>query len=273
MRAALLLLPLLLGCDPYAGFRTPHGEECLTWDGFDRCWDSHAPEALTDAPLVIDMHGYTGDAENQRARSGFEALSDTEGFVIAWPYGLAHSWNAGPDCCGVAAQDAVDDVGFLRQLVTTLLAAHPIDPDRVYVTGLSNGCAMTQRFAVEASDVVAAAACMSMMLLVDPPADAQPVPFMELHGTDDAVVAYEGGDFPSAQANIDTWAAHDACTGEPDTTWSEGASSASTWLDCADDVEVSLVTIDGGSHALYAGEGTDTDTTGLAWEFLRRFSR
>ena len=274
MRVGLLLALLLLGCGPYSAYRGPHGESCVTHDGSQRCWDQVVPPDLpADAPLVLDLHGYTGTPDRQRANSAFETLAAAEGFAVAWPYGLARAWNAGPDCCGAPADDAIDDVGFLRALVTAMVDAHGLDPARVYVSGLSNGCAMTHRFAVEASDVVAAAACMSMVLLVPAPSDYSPVPIMELHGTDDRIVTYAGDDFPGAQANLETLRTLNGCTGAAETTWTEGAHHAETWLDCTDGTEVSLVTIDGGGHVLYAGADTEVDTTRIAWDFMSRFRR
>ena len=48
-----------------------------------------------------------------------------------------------------------DDVGFLREVVAQVAAAHPVDTTRIYVTGHSYGCMMAQRFLAEASDLVA----------------------------------------------------------------------------------------------------------------------
>jgi len=269
----LAFLVTLAACDPYAGFTEPHGSDCIRFDSWDRCWESHVPPGLVEAPLVIDMHGWLGTPEGQRENSKLDALADTEGFVAVWPHGLGRSWNAGPGCCDPAEYDTVDDVGFLRELVGRVIEQHPVDADRVYVTGLSNGCAMTQRFVLEASDLVAAGACMAMVRLVDRPNTYGAVPFMALHGTDDDVVPYDGEEFPGALENIARWADDNLCEANPETTWSDGDSAALSWLDCANDSEVSLATIAGGGHILYGGEDTDLDTTVLAWEFLSRFSR
>lgn len=271
--ALVLLLVALTGCDPYVGYHGEHGEVCLAHDGWTRCWDEHVPDALTNAPLVIDMHGWLGRPDGQRGNSDLEAMANTEGFIVAWPYGLARSWNAGDGCCNPSARDVIDDVGFLRALVDQSIATWPVDPDRVYVTGLSNGCAMSQRFATEASDLVAAAACMAMVRLVETPAEYTSVPFMALHGTNDTVVPYDGDDFISAQANIEAWRDDNGCTGDAVTTWSEGEHAAETWTECANGTEVALVTIQDGGHVLYSGKGTDVDTTQVAWDFMSRFAR
>ncbi|GIT39420.1 MAG: hypothetical protein Ct9H300mP8_06160 [Gammaproteobacteria bacterium] len=129
---------------------TPQGE-------YLRCWDILVPSDLeTPVPLLLDLHGYSSSKTGQRGLSGFEEIAVREGFVVAWPQGIQRSWNAGgiqwlspreaPEvpgqgCCGTAFFEEIDDVGFIRDMVAQLIRQYPIDPKRVYVTGLSNGCA------------------------------------------------------------------------------------------------------------------------------------
>ena len=42
-------------------------------------------------------------------------MADTAKFVVAYPDGLHRTWNTngGGGCCGRAASDGVDDVGFI----------------------------------------------------------------------------------------------------------------------------------------------------------------
>jgi len=63
------------------------------------------------------------------------------------------------------------------------------------------------------------------------------------------------------------------CTGSYTETWRSGESYAWTYKNCDKGTEVSLVTVDEGGHILYKGEGTDIDTTRLAWDFMKRFTR
>lgn len=249
----------------------------MTSDGRERCWIEHQPAALVSpAPLVLDLHGWTDTPEEQRAMSGFEGLADEQGFTVVWPEGLVQSWNAGRLCCDPAAFNDFDDVGFLRALVDLLIATDDrIDPTRVYVTGLSNGCAMTQRFALEAADIVAAGACMSHYLLNRYGRGLIAAPLMELHGTADDVVLYDSDPFfaTGARQNFDRLASIDHCTGRPVVTEHGREVTIETYESCADGAEVALVTVEGGGHHLYLGDQTDVDTTRIAWEFMRRFSR
>jgi hypothetical protein len=124
----------------YERYSSAYGDDCVEHEGYYRCWDIYVPEGLTgNVPLVIDLHGRTSNPSQQRSFSGFASLADSEGFIIVWPYGLCNSWNSGA-CCDPASGDNIDDVGFIRKLVTQVSGQYNIDLNRIYVTGLSNGC-------------------------------------------------------------------------------------------------------------------------------------
>lgn len=257
----------------YEKYTNSYGDDCVQHGGYYRCWDEFVPVGIKgDVPLVIDIHGWGDNPSNQRSISGFESLAKTEGFIVVWPYGLCNSWNSGEQCCPPASSDEIDDVGFIRKLIEKVSGKYNIDSDRIYVTGLSNGCSMTQRLANEASDVVTAAACMALHLLVPEAPDYDPIPVMTLLGTNDDLYN-ESEDMPGAVKNFETWKEMNNCTGTYEVTWSSGNHVAWTYTDCDNDTEVTLVTIDGGGHVLYKGEGTEINTTQLAWDFLKRFSK
>ncbi len=254
-------------------------ERCITSGGRERCYLISVPANTPPSPAVIlDMHGYTGDALGQRAVSGFAALAEAEGVVMVWPDGVDGSFNAGL-CCGTAVTEDVDDVAFLREIIADVDAnVGRTDPERQFLTGLSNGCAMSQRAAAEASDLFDGVACMSYYLLSDPAADYQPIPIMELHGESDAVVAYteEGvgisdllGVELGARTNIEEWAERNTCGAATDS-FDEGY-TLTVFADCAAPTE--LVSVPSAGHLLYAGFDTSVDTTALAWNFLFDITR
>ena len=256
----------------YESYTSSYGDDCVRHGGYYRCWDIYVPDDLSGpSPLVIDLHGWTSSPSSQRAISGFDSLADSEGFIVVWPYGLCNSWNSGKGCCPPASEDKLDDVGFIRKLVARVSGQHKIDSGRIYVTGLSNGCSMTQRLANEASDMVAAAACMALHLLVPADPGYRPISVMTLLGTKDDL--YYPGDLPGALKNFDTWKTMNNCTGTYTETWKSGKSVAWTYQTCDNDTEICLVTIDKGGHVLYKGEETDIDTARLVWDFMKRFSK
>ena len=173
---------------------SPFSEHCMEYDGLDRCWLLLVPTSLNESstvPLVIDIHGGDDDMYQQRWTSDFANISMEQKFIVAYPQGHNNLWNMGwnPITCSVGIVcPEEDDVGFILQMVDTIMQNHSIDKTRIYLTGWSLGCGMTQRLSVEASEVFAAAGCMSMYRFVEAPSDYLPIPFMEVHGLLDEII-------------------------------------------------------------------------------------
>ena len=243
----------------------------LTHGGRERSYILHVPGSYrgTPVPLVLDFHGYTSKASEQAQVSGFKSRSDLAGFIVAWPEGIASSWNAGVGCCGEALNGQVDDEGFARSVVEKIKTTHAIDANRVYATGLSNGSALTQRLAVQAGDVFAAAAGFSLYLLVAP-TPVRPIPMINFHGYADQTVPYEGGPLGGAQKNFSTWAQADGCTGAVKLTVLSGRNKCETYATCKDGAEVTLCSVEG-PHLIYYNTAS-LNLTAMAWDFLSRFT-
>src|ERR1700749_3954690 len=119
----------------------------MAFGGLDRPYRSHKPAALTAAaPLVVMLHGAFGDGQQAENSYGWDQLADSAKFVVAYPDGMGQTWNA-HGCCGKAAAENIDDVGFITTMVGQISAAMPIDPSRVYATGISNGGIMSYALA------------------------------------------------------------------------------------------------------------------------------
>jgi polyhydroxybutyrate depolymerase len=118
----------------------------LVYAGIERTYVLHIPagyDATRPTPLVLAFHGIGLNAEEMIRISGLNEQADISGFIVAYPNGTGEnkSWNGG-HCCGEAAKNNVDDVGFVRALIDELAALINIDPSRVYATGFSNGAIM-----------------------------------------------------------------------------------------------------------------------------------
>lgn len=259
----------------YAQYAEPYEEDCVQHQEHYRCWQIKVPEGIKGkVPLVIDMHGFGSRPSQQKQVSGFAAMADSEKFIVVWPAGLHNSWNGGQGCCGFSEEDDIDDVGFLRKMVAKVAENGMVDLDRVYATGISNGSAMSQRLANEASDLLAATASVALYLLVPPHKSYEPVPVMQIHGTEDRTVPYEANRrFPGAIANLNKWSEMNRCWGEPVETWRSGESFVLTYEDCGSGTSVSHVSVHEGGHVTYKGRQTDIDTSRMAWEFMRRYSK
>jgi len=310
--AALGLLLIWLAAPARADY-TPgeHIDESLVHDTVTRYYDVHVPPSYTGVaavPLVVDIHGFSSNKTDQRSLSGFSALSDAAGFIVAYPQGLhgdpaddeapyppavplqqveGPSWNAGDYCCGQALVEGTDDVGFLRTMVADIAATGNIDPQRIYVTGLSNGGFLTQRLACEAADLFAAAASVASPGAFDPLTDcnpSRPIPVIAFQGYTDQLVPYAGGyllgdptlpSVPSAQATLGFWRDENGCAGStPDEVFDTGPSSqCEQYNQCQEGVLVELCSVTGLAqspllgHILYFNED-GLDVAARAWSFM-----
>ncbi len=281
----------LLGAVPLgarADFTPGNNLRSLTHDSELRVYNVYAPAGYTGAapvPLVVDIHGLSSNKEQEQALSGWQAKADEVGFLVAYPDGLGNSWNAGV-CCGTAATNGEDDVGFIRAMVAAIQAEADVAAARIYVTGLSNGGAMTHRLACEAADVFAAAAPLAFPT---PYADfasecspSRPIPVLMFMGLTDVLVPYSGGTFGGAVESFDAWRTKNACGGAPVEEHIEiGGSYCDVDRSCGGGVSVGLCSVRGiafdppldvySGHLLYLNED-DIVIADRVWTFFLRGS-
>ena len=180
----------------------------------------HLPTAAHVAkpqPLVIVIHGSGGTGVSMAGTTGFDALADKEGFIVAYPEGIVgknRGWNAlfgKPIPGGQGAQvDDVDDVGFIRALIDLLHASYHTDPAQVFVCGHSSGAYMAYRVAIDLADRVAAAGVVNGLLgirlldgkpsIPDIPPPVAPVSIIHICGGKDNLVKFGGVLTPKVMA-------------------------------------------------------------------------
>jgi polyhydroxybutyrate depolymerase len=263
-RALPLTALLLLPAPTLAAYGPGNNLRNLTHDGELRAYNVYAPssyDGLSAVPLVVDIHGLSSNKEQEQGLSGWDARADQSGFLVAYPDGLGNSWNAGV-CCGSAAANDEDDVGFIRAMVAAIQAEGNVDADRVYATGLSNGGAMTHRLACDAADVFAAAAPLAFPTpYVDFAAGCNPsreIPVLVFMGLTDVLVPYAGGFFGGAVESFEEWRAKNACGGAaPEEHVELGGSYCDVDTSCAGATQVGLCSIRGTAFAppldIYSG--------------------
>lgn len=250
-------------------------EEMAYWtEGFRRHYRVHFPIGYTQDtlyPLVIVVHGAFDTDEGMAAFSGFSKLADSEGFIVMYPNGIGilgylQHWNAG-HCCGKAADDEIDDVGFITAAVEDLCARFNIDRKRIYMTGFSNGGMFTYRFGAERSGLLAAIAPLAATIggraspdkpEWRPPRPEFPLPVLVMHGLADDDVPFNGGVSPyrggvrtylSVPESVRFWRDRNACAGDPvSETLFDGAVHKITWPGCPRNAPVVLYTIKDWGH-------------------------
>ncbi len=233
--------------------------------GGTRCWLERDASTQDPASLLIDLHGAGQTAARLRKYSGMEAVAAREGLVVVWPESPDLSWNDG-SCCGPAQADGRDDVAFISELIEHVSARLPVDPQRVYLTGFSNGCALAQLVAVRRSDLIAAVACYSDYLFDEPTPGYEPVPVLQVHGTADDAVPYSArGSKPGAIENAESWARHNACASVPEISETDELVTY-RFVDCRDDAEVVHIAIVDGGHV----PTPEVEIHEALWEFLEQ---
>ncbi len=246
----LAALGALASATPAAAvYATGDNLRSLTHDTKLREYNLYAPasyDGLSPAPLIVDLHGASSNKDQQKGISGWNTKADALGLLVAYPQGLGDTWNAGVCCSG----NTEDDVGFIRAMVDAIELEGNVDVGQVFVTGLSNGGAMTQRLACEAADVFTAAAPLAFPTPYTDFATQclpiQPIPVLLTMGLTDSVVPYTGGFFGGAQASFQQWRTKNVCGPAPvEDHFVQGSAFCDTDTSCAGGTSIGLCSVTG----------------------------
>lgn len=185
-----------------------------------------AYHANSPAPLIVLLHGYGSSGIQQNGYMRIGELVNHYGFILATPDGTqetqgrnARFWNASDACCNFYANE-LDDAAYVLEIINTVKADYQVDPRRVYLIGHSNGGFMSYRTAHEYSEVIAGIASLAgAEATVAQGAPANPVHVLQIHGTADGTIAYDGGDiqgnvYPSAEETVSRWADYNGCSAD-----------------------------------------------------------
>lgn len=271
------------GVEEAGGCGLPPGPNDRRWtlehDGRTRELLVHLPpgyDASTATPLVFDFHGRLFTANLQAGLTHLRDVADSEGFIVVHPEGIGRTWNGGV-CCGEAASDDVDDVGFVSAMIDLLSSQLCIDQRRVYATGMSNGAFLSHRLACELSDRIAAIAPVAGVVGVAPCSPARSISVFHFHGTEDDVVQYDGvAGYLSVATSMAGWVERNGCDPESTVYFQQDDVTCEAWSGCDAGVEVRLCTVDGGGHTWPGGtplpglgDTTQTiDASELMWTFF-----
>lgn len=238
--------------------------------GGDRPVNVHVPEIYdpdVPAPLVMFLHGYGFSGDFYENAMNITATSDARGFIYLYPDGTVDQdakvfWNATSACCNFFGS-TVDDSAYLRGLLEEVADTVNIDSARVYVMGHSNGAFMANRLACDHADLIAGIVSISGTA----PAScepSEPVSVMQVHGTVDGTIDYNGGfiaaAYLSARASTEQWAGLGGCSLTPRVEDEPrdvdvGVAGAETIVDVYDDGctpggHAELWTVEGAGHIL-----------------------
>jgi polyhydroxybutyrate depolymerase len=259
----------------------------LTHDGVTRTFLLHVPPSYSSSrrvALIVGLHGYTASSTAFEGQSGLSRKSDAEGFIVAYPDGLAYpwtssnpqAWNAGSSYETWTA--GTDDVGFIDQMIELIRKHYSIDAARIYVTGHSNGSRMTYRVGYELACKIAAIAPHSgQMVYQSASRPGCPVPVLHLHAVDDSAVLYNGAtsDDPNTLAYLPVetvlgnWAAMFGCGVSPEVTAANSDYTVLRWKCPGDQPAIELYRANRGDHQWFTADNSGLVATDVIWEFFK----
>lgn len=205
----------------------------LDVNGTRRRYVLYIPQAVGDGgcqmPVLLMLDGRGGTPWTGMRTTLWNEKADREGFVVIYPEALRlepdgpqhfltnpQMWYAGSGGSDVERSE-VDDVEFLRRVIEDAAGHVRIDPRRVFMSGFSNGAAMTYRFALACPELLAGIAPVAGHYRGS--ADAvlrSPVPMIGFFGQQDPLSPFDGGlvdlpwgrreSRPAALDSMRTWA-------------------------------------------------------------------
>lgn len=276
----------------------------IEYAGLTRTYDLFVPNTGgKPMPLVVMLHGGGGNSKEAAYSTQWLAKAMKEGFGVVFPNGVrpdptqpasfgdnSQTWNDGSIRSLYAVEKNIDDAGFIRALVADLIRAYPVDRNRVYATGFSNGAAMAFRLAAECSDIFAAVAPVSGSWWGETSSVKNPISLLYITGDSDPLNPYNGGEVFIGQKSfgvkkpvrelITAWAT--VLQAKFDTTYAEGAVRTVVYKGSKTDV-VWLTVSEMGHHwpggnvtlpEWLAGKPSNAlDGTSAIWNFFAKHSR
>jgi polyhydroxybutyrate depolymerase len=276
------------GCGP--AVKAGLSEESLLSSGVKRTYRLFVPASYdTNSPtaLVLNFHGFGGNARQQEANSHMTQEAERSGFITVSSDGTEdpQRWHI----YGRREEGYAEDFQFVRDLVAHVSSRLCIDPARIYATGMSNGAGFSSLLACELNDVIAAIAPVAGSPFPGPLCrDKQPVPILAFHGTEDDLVPFDGG--PSGRLGLPgrgvrenqrQWAEFNGCDLTLKSQRVAGDVVLESYGNCTNGADTQLYVIEGGGHSwpgasLPARFGASTrsiDATALIWQFFAAHSK
>ncbi len=261
------------------------------------------------ATLIVDNHGLSESSEVHIGKSSFSAnrpkgygsgwrrAIQGDNVVVATPQGLNNSWSQ------------QTDIPYLNDVADKVEKMATIDPERVYVTGISMGGMMT--FATACADAERWRGMVSIATLSTAcPKIARPIPLISFHSETDTLTSYpndrKGTEAVAKQNNckrgptpLATFGGANSSPlpfcfknppkdGGPDATdpyaipmapcpTTAKESTCVQWDECDEGVKVVFCTVSAasqylGGHLLYTND-TGLNVAVMGWDFLKQFQK
>lgn len=290
MKQTITIILLFVGLSATNAQQTINGS--IQHDGLTRTYILYVPANYTgtaNVPLLLNFHGYGSNASQQMAYGNFRPIADTAGFLIVHPQGTLDNTNTTHFNVGWGGS-STDDIGFTEALIDSLSSDYTIDQSRIYSTGMSNGGFMSFHLACNLSNRIAAIGSVTGSIVPFTLTNcnaSHPTPVLQIHGTADPTVPYNGGAgwSQSLSTLMTYWANYNNCdlpsttTAVPNTNTTDGSTVEKIVYENGDNcVEVVHFKITGGAHTWpgsvfqLSGTNYDINASKEVWNFVSKYN-
>ena len=254
----------------------------LEHDGLTRKYLLYVPSSYdgkSELPLLFNFHGFGGKITGHLKSTDMRPLAEEENFLLVYPQGslingFSH-WNAATP--SKTNKSDADDLGFVKKMIASISADYKVDAKRIYACGYSNGGFFSYYLGCYLSDKIAAIGSVSGTMLEESYEKGNPsrrVPMINLHGTADSVVPYEGknGLTPIPEV-LSFWVNKNATRSKPGVNNFKSGRTKVRRSVYSDDHGIPWIEhykIKGGRHVWFKFELNGSGTNRLIWDFFSK---
>ena len=285
---ALIAFLILCSCSEEKGSINKNLDSCYSntdiqsifHNGKSREYILYIPDSYNGAstiPLVLNFHGFGESASDFMNYADMRSVSELNTFILVYPQGSCSNGSSHWNAClnGRDNKSDADDFGFVESIISEISLQYNVDLKRVYAAGYSNGGMMAYGLANYKSDLIAAVASVSGVMLDCIGSTSHPLPLVHLHGTSDVVIPYNGGNgWNSVQKTLDHWINFNNTTSNPTLIIddSEGMTIEHYVYDEGNNsVSVENYKYIGGGHVWFSSTFRGLNTSELIWNFMSRY--
>ena len=227
----------------------------------------YSPEKA--APVLFGFGGWGDSPENYSSYARMQTTEANNEAIIVYPEGFERAWEAAP----YAKTRDGEDIRFIKRILDSVDKDYHVDRNRVYAMGMSNGGGFTSVLGCHAQDTFAAVAMVSGAFYnpVEVNCADAPMNTLIMHGVNDKMMTYEGGDRHEAgylpvRTVLGGYLKRNRCDMTFQATPEAGGSERLSFNGCQKDVQLVKVPQD---HTWF----WQPDTPRVVWDFLSSKTR
>lgn len=154
-------------------------------------------DSSSPSPLLIMLHSASTSGAHQEKYMKLGPVAKKLGMIYIAPDGTVGKdgrrvWNAAKACCQKSGTE-VNDIAYLDSLINEIDAKHPVDRDRIYFVGHSNGAFMSLAYACSTGKAAAVVSLAGAMDEDNQCSSAKPFALLHIHGVADPTIKIDGG--------------------------------------------------------------------------------